>query len=246
MDSEFFNCIDLKTIVLPMSVKYIGEDAFERCISLSTITIQNPNVSIGRNAFDGCPEDAKVTLGGKEITISDLKNKNNMKLTESQLRNIILKETKKVLNEISNELLANAAYSAKDKGRRCQRGVFFDRIANNLNSKYKIEDVFEFFSAGSSVFAKVYYDYDLEENFMSSFVNGELMLRDTYDNETYTLDEFEQNFAGDYQTSERRKIMAGLRNLEDILKKANQDELEPQFNDDISDNEIRVINSREK
>jgi hypothetical protein len=46
--------VRLKSVVLPNSLKHIGEDAFWGCTSLMRVTMPVVRPIVGRNAFKGC------------------------------------------------------------------------------------------------------------------------------------------------------------------------------------------------
>lgn len=48
------NCQKLESVVIPNSVEYIGSRAFYGCLSLKSITMSSSLKSIGNSAFDGC------------------------------------------------------------------------------------------------------------------------------------------------------------------------------------------------
>ena len=50
----FSECINLTSIIIPDSVKSIGEEAFYCCSNLTSITIPNSVTSIGWDTFNGC------------------------------------------------------------------------------------------------------------------------------------------------------------------------------------------------
>ena len=52
--NAFFDCSSLTGIIIPNSVKTIGDNAFWGCSALTGITIPNSVSSIGDNAFNGC------------------------------------------------------------------------------------------------------------------------------------------------------------------------------------------------
>ena len=56
--------INLKEIVVPNGVIYIGIDAFYSCNSLISITIPSSLIQIGNNAFYGCKSLTSITFEG--------------------------------------------------------------------------------------------------------------------------------------------------------------------------------------
>jgi hypothetical protein len=55
----------LKTVVIPPSVKTIGESAFEDCASLKTVTISDNVTSIGTAAFKNCKNLANMKIANQ-------------------------------------------------------------------------------------------------------------------------------------------------------------------------------------
>ena len=53
-DNAFYECADLKTIIIPDSVKTIGKFAFYDCNGLTSVTIGESVTEIGDYAFYGC------------------------------------------------------------------------------------------------------------------------------------------------------------------------------------------------
>lgn len=59
---HFYECFNLKTIILPNSVVRIEQGAFRFCENLTSITIGNNVEIIGNSAFDGCRSLTTITL----------------------------------------------------------------------------------------------------------------------------------------------------------------------------------------
>lgn len=58
----FEDCINLKSIILPDSLQYIGEYAFKNCINLSNITLPKKLLFLGKYAFDNCQLLSKIVI----------------------------------------------------------------------------------------------------------------------------------------------------------------------------------------
>ncbi len=61
-DHGFFACSGLTEITLPDHIEYIGDQAFEDCYSLVSVTFPKDLKEIGSAAFRNCNELAEVTL----------------------------------------------------------------------------------------------------------------------------------------------------------------------------------------
>lgn len=61
-DKVFLNHAELKTIVLPDTLQYIGDEAFKGCSGVQTIVIPNSVDTIGAGAFEGCTKLTSLTL----------------------------------------------------------------------------------------------------------------------------------------------------------------------------------------
>ena len=69
-DHSFAFCDSLISIQLPNGLEIIGNLAFQKCVSLSTITVPNSVISIGDNAFESCTGLRRANL---YLTSSDHK-----------------------------------------------------------------------------------------------------------------------------------------------------------------------------
>jgi hypothetical protein len=52
----------LTAVVIPASVKKIGDDAFSKCAKLTSVTIQGSGVTLGSTAFVSCTELAELNI----------------------------------------------------------------------------------------------------------------------------------------------------------------------------------------
>ncbi|MCM1133362.1 MAG: leucine-rich repeat protein [Ruminococcus flavefaciens] len=68
-NSEFKSSV--KSVVIPKTVKYIGEGAFSYCDSIETITISDGVEDIGELAFVGCSSLKTITIPESVKTIGD-------------------------------------------------------------------------------------------------------------------------------------------------------------------------------
>jgi predicted small secreted protein len=68
----FYYCINIKSIVIPASVKSIGNTAFAKCTSLVGVVILAGSEleTIGATAFMDCTSLARVVIPGNEISIA--------------------------------------------------------------------------------------------------------------------------------------------------------------------------------
>ncbi len=69
--SSFENCTDLTSIILPNSVRVIGDWAFSECNNLKEITIGEKVDTIGYSPFENCQSLEKVYWNAIEITQGD-------------------------------------------------------------------------------------------------------------------------------------------------------------------------------
>ena len=65
----FYNCTYITSVVVPDSVKHIGDMAFGECESLENITLGNGLTSIGIAAFSSCTSLRSITIPAKVTSI---------------------------------------------------------------------------------------------------------------------------------------------------------------------------------
>ena len=70
-NNAFYSANKLESVVLPTTLKTIGEYSFYNCISLKAVTIPEETESIGRNAFDNCVALTKVVMNDSLKTIGN-------------------------------------------------------------------------------------------------------------------------------------------------------------------------------
>jgi len=70
-NAAFRGCENLTNVTIGNGVKTIGNEAFRYCISLKSITIPNTVTSIGAGAFSLCSGLTSVTIGNQVISIGN-------------------------------------------------------------------------------------------------------------------------------------------------------------------------------
>ena len=65
----YINDVEVKDLVIPNSVKSIGNYVFYKCRSLNSVTIPNSVTSIGEYAFDGCSKITSITIPNSVMSI---------------------------------------------------------------------------------------------------------------------------------------------------------------------------------
>ena len=68
---EFFLFSELKTVVLPDSVTYIGDSVFEDCLNLEEVKFSKNIIKIGDYAFAGCEQLKKVEIPKKVKSLGE-------------------------------------------------------------------------------------------------------------------------------------------------------------------------------
>ena len=67
----FNRCYALTSVIIPNSVKIIGEKAFKECSSLTSVTIGNSVTIIGNGAFQGCLQLPSVNIPQSVTSIGE-------------------------------------------------------------------------------------------------------------------------------------------------------------------------------
>ena len=70
-DGAFEGCTNLKSVTIPNSVTSIGSSAFSRCKNLKSVTIPNSVTSIGSSAFSRCKNLKSVTIPDSVTSIGN-------------------------------------------------------------------------------------------------------------------------------------------------------------------------------
>ena len=83
----YLNGTEIKDLVIPNSVSYIGFSAFEGCSGLTSVTIPSSVIHIGASAFEGCSGLTSVTIPNSVISIAQSTFANCSGLTSVTLDN---------------------------------------------------------------------------------------------------------------------------------------------------------------
>ena len=75
-DYAFYGCSGMTELILPNSVRSIGDYAFYGCSGLTELTLPNGVRSIGDSAFSGCSGVTELTLPNGVTSIGDSAFKN--------------------------------------------------------------------------------------------------------------------------------------------------------------------------
>ncbi len=70
-NNAFDGCTNLTVVTIPAGVETIGNNAFDGCTNLTVVTIPADVETIGNGAFDGCTGLISVTFGGSDTEIGD-------------------------------------------------------------------------------------------------------------------------------------------------------------------------------
>ncbi len=153
-DSAFFNLENLKTVIIPDSVVYIGESAFKKCSSLSNITIPD-NVEIGNEAFWGISFEnfpKGVVYIGKCVYGYNGEIPENGEI-------VIADGTEKIENDVFGNLHFNSIYIPKSV---TKIGSYAFEECDELEHIYYAGSEYEFESIYENVWgisAEITYDY---------------------------------------------------------------------------------------
>lgn len=71
LHSTFKGCSEIKSVLLPNTLKSIDIDAFADCISLTSLIIPDSVTTIGSNAFSGCTGLSNITIPDSVSTIGN-------------------------------------------------------------------------------------------------------------------------------------------------------------------------------
>ncbi len=85
----FSGCSSLTSVVIPNSVTYIGNSAFQDCTGLTSIEIPNSVTDIGMSAFFGCKGLISVQIPNSVTSINNYTFKNCSSLTFVQIPNSV-------------------------------------------------------------------------------------------------------------------------------------------------------------
>ena len=88
-DYAFYRCYNLVSVNIPVGVTSVGNSAFHDCRALSSITIPNSVTSIGNSAFSGCDALTSITIPNSVTSIGHSAFKDCKKLTSITIPNSV-------------------------------------------------------------------------------------------------------------------------------------------------------------
>lgn len=75
IESNAFDSWGIEEIVIPSTVKSIGDEAFRNCNKLSVVTFEGVPSEIGCDLFSGCTSIDSIHIAGKELPVSEFAGK---------------------------------------------------------------------------------------------------------------------------------------------------------------------------
>ena len=160
-DSAFYEkTYDLNVVILPNTIKIIGNEAFLDCISLTNITIPDSVTSIGFRAFGSCYDLTPITIPNSVTSIGDMAffecyNLTNIIIPNSvtsigdeafsscrSLTNITIPDSVTNIDSYAFENCATAVEGAEFTI-ICSAGSYAEQYAkeNGIKYKYTITDI---------------------------------------------------------------------------------------------------------
>ncbi len=132
-DNAFYNCSDLKSIIIPNSVAFIGNNAFENCKSLISVFIPQNVRFVGEMAFKNCHDLTSVIISNGVISKAAFQNCTNL-LSISIRKNV---------TSVSNSAFNDTAYYNSEA--KWENGVLYIdqhliRANNSLSGSYEIKN----------------------------------------------------------------------------------------------------------
>jgi hypothetical protein len=147
-DECFFNCTNLKELILPNNVRRLGKKVFMNCKNLTSITIPNSVTNIDSSAFENCTNLKKIILNKTGNSMLHISNRAFAKTPnlEQIIRsidnisynsfsdNIIVENDTLLQSRISN-VIKNSRISYNDN-------VLVNNVSkDNLNGEYEFTGI---------------------------------------------------------------------------------------------------------
>ncbi len=131
ISSEAFkNCVNISRIIIPDTVKIIGNGAFRGCYNLESVNIPSSVTNIEKNLFYGCEKLKNITIPSGATTIGDSAFYDCIGFTEITIPSAVSSIGKSVFSNCKNLTEINVAednlnYSSDD-------GVLFNKNKTEL------------------------------------------------------------------------------------------------------------------
>lgn len=130
-DSAFAGCSNIKTLVLPLSIKKLSFGCFQNCTSLTDLTVYSSIDTIPNQAFYNCSSLTNVTLNGGIQTIGSFAFANC-----TSLKTITLSKN-------VTSIAANSFKNDSDLTIRCYRNSYAHQYAVDNGISFELIDPYE-------------------------------------------------------------------------------------------------------
>lgn len=204
----FWRFSQLKTVVLPKTLKAIDDFVFYECYNLENIDLSDSVTAIGKEAFRSCRKLSKIYLGENlsklgENNFLDCKNLNYIELS-NQNKNFVLSDNGLYTANLKTLIYVNKNATSFKIDKNCTR---IKRFAFNLSSVKKLNIP----NTVKKVEGGAFYNSNIEHIAFSK----KSTIKWLYDSATFYGDEIGERF-GVFEKSKKLKTLVLPKTLKNI------------------------------